>query len=212
MFTPETITSRIARNIEVCRCLLTDSDFHERLIRVANEIASSIGSGGKIFFFGNGGSAADAQHLAAEFTGRYLVERRALPAIALTVNASSLTAIGNDYSFESIFARQIEALGTRGDVAVGISTSGSSKNVIRALDTAKSKSILTVALTGATGGLLKDVAHYTLRIPSQETPRIQEAHILVGHIICEMVESSLVSNESHASDDPGCVLTARAAG
>jgi D-sedoheptulose 7-phosphate isomerase len=129
--------------------------------------------------------------LAAEFTGRYLKERPALPAIALSVNSSSLTAIGNDYGFDSVFARQLEALGKEGDVAVGISTSGNSPNVIRALQVAKSKSIYTISLTGKSGGKLKDVADETICMPSEETPRIQECHILTGHLICEIVEHVL---------------------
>jgi D-sedoheptulose 7-phosphate isomerase len=152
--------------------------------------------GCKVLFFGNGGSAADAQHLAAEFTGRYLKERRALPALALHANSSAVTAIGNDYGFDLVFARQIEALGKDGDVAVGISTSGNSSNVLRALEVAKSKSIYTVALTGASGGRMKDVADCTICIPSQETPRIQECHILTGHIICEIAEDLMIEAPS----------------
>ncbi len=140
---------------------------------------------------GNGGSAADAQHMAAEFTGRYLKERRALPALALSTNFSSVTAIGNDYGFDLVFARELEALGKAGDVAVGISTSGNSRNVIRALEVAKSKSIYSIALTGVSGGLMKSIADCAICMPSDETPRIQECHILTGHIICEIAELAL---------------------
>ena len=209
--TIEMITSRIESSIEVKQRMLRDGEFRRLLGRVANQIACSFRSGGKIFFFGNGGSAADAQHLAAEFTGRYLKERRALPALALSVNSSSVTAIGNDYGFELIFARQLEALGNPGDVAVGISTSGNSPNVIRAFGIAKCKSIFTVALTGASGGLLKDVADCVLCVPSEDIPRIQEAHILTGHIICEIVENALLSAEDAPQTYPAHVLTAKAA-
>jgi D-sedoheptulose 7-phosphate isomerase len=131
-----------------------------------------------------------------------LKQRRALPALALSVNSSSVTAIGNDYGFDLVFARQLEALGKQGDVAMGISTSGNSPNVIRALEVAKSKSIYTVALTGKSGGSMKDIADCTIRIPSEETPRIQECHILTGHIICEIVELALFENpEGHATGD-----------
>lgn len=187
----ELVASRIQRSIDVKQLLLADVHFQAAVARVATRVVESLSAGGKVFFFGNGGSAADAQHLAAEFTGRYLRERRALPALALSVNSSSVTAIGNDYGFDLVFARQLEALGTACDVAVGISTSGNSSNVIRALEVAKSKSMFTVALTGASGGRLGDVADCTIRIPSEETPRIQECHILAGHIICEIVENML---------------------
>lgn len=185
------LRNRIGRSIELKEVLLNDDNFHGLVVQVAMRIVKSLGLGGKVFFFGNGGSAADAQHLAAEFTGRFLKERRALPALALSVNSSSLTAIGNDYGFDLVFARQLEALGKEGDVAVGISTSGNSSNVIRALEAAKSKSIFSVALTGKSGGKLKNVADCTICIPSEETPRIQECHILTGHLICEMVEEVL---------------------
>jgi D-sedoheptulose 7-phosphate isomerase len=182
------VRDRIQRSIEVKQALLFDAGFHDLAAQVAMQIVNSLRAGGKVFFFGNGGSAADAQHLAAEFTGRYLKERQALPALALNANSSSVTAIGNDYGYELVFARQLEALGREGDVAIGISTSGNSRNVLRALEVAKARSVYAVALTGASGGEMKDVADCTIRIPSEETPRIQECHILTGHIICEIVE------------------------
>lgn len=185
------VLERIQRSIEVKQALLKDGSFRELVTRAALEIVKSLRAGGKILFFGNGGSAADAQHLAAEFTGRYLKERRALPALALHGNSSAVTAIGNDYGFDLVFARQMEAFGKEGDVAVGISTSGNSRNVLRALEVAKSKGIFTVALTGGSGGLMKKLADCTLCIPSEETPRIQECHILTGHIICEIAEELL---------------------
>jgi len=185
------LRDRIGRSIELKEALLKDEHFQGLVMQVAMQIVKSLERGGKVFFFGNGGSAADAQHLAAEFTGRFLKERRALPALALSVNSSSLTAIGNDYGFDIVFARQLEALGREGDVAVGISTSGNSPNVMRAMETANSKSIFSVALTGKSGGTLKNIADCTICIPSEETPRIQECHILTGHLICEIVEEVL---------------------
>lgn len=182
------VRDRIQCSLDAKQKLLLDDSFHALIVQVALQIVDSIRSGGKVFFFGNGGSAADAQHLAAEFTGRFLKERLALPALALGVNPSSVTATGNDRGFEVAFARELEALGKQGDVAVGISTSGKSRNVIRTMEVAKSKSIYTVALTGASGGLLKNIADWTICIPSEETPRIQECHILTGHILCEIVE------------------------
>jgi D-sedoheptulose 7-phosphate isomerase len=185
------LRDRIGRSIELKEALLKDEHFQGLVMHVAMQIVKSLERGGKVFFFGNGGSAADAQQLAAEFTGRFLKERRALPALALSVNSSSLTAIGNDYGFDIVFARQLEALGKEGDVAVGISTSGNSPNVMRALEAANSKSIFSVALTGKSGGTLKNIAGCTICIPSEETPRIQECHILTGHLICELVEEVL---------------------
>lgn len=187
----EMVCDRIRRSIELKQKLLQDEAFGALVIEAALQIVKALRAGAKVMFFGNGGSAADAQHLAAEFTGRYLKERRALPALALHANTSAVTAIGNDYGFDLVFARQIEALGKEGDVAVGISTSGNSPNVLRALEAAKSKSIYTVALTGASGGKMKSVADCAIRIPSEETPRIQECHILTGHIICEIAEDML---------------------
>jgi D-sedoheptulose 7-phosphate isomerase len=187
----ELVRERTQRSIEVKQALLADERFTEATARAALQIVDAIRLGGKVLFFGNGGSAADAQHLAAEFTGRYLVERRPLPALALNGNSSSVTAIGNDYGFDYVFARQLEALGKEGDVAVGISTSGNSPNVVRALETAKLKRMFTVGLTGVSGGTMAKVADCTIRIPSAETPRIQECHILTGHIICDIVEQIL---------------------
>ncbi len=188
------VRDRIQRSIAVKQTLLLDPDFQSKVAQVALKMVESFRAGGKVVFFGNGGSAADAQHLAAEFTGRYLKERRALPALALHGNSSAVTAIGNDYGFDLVFVRQLEAFGKEGDVAVGISTSGNSRNVLRALELARTKSIYTVALTGATGGKMKEAADCTIRIPSEETPRIQECHILTGHIICEIVEELLFAS------------------
>ncbi len=187
----ELVRARIQRDVEIKQMLLASDLYQDQVAQVATQIVKSLRAGGKVMFFGNGGSAADAQHLAAEFTGRYLKERRALPALALHTNTSSLTAIGNDYGFEFVFARQLEALGKEGDVAVGISTSGNSPNVLRALEAAKAKSIYTVALAGKSGGKMKQLVDCAICIPTDETPRIQECHILTGHLICEIAEELL---------------------
>jgi D-sedoheptulose 7-phosphate isomerase len=185
------VVDRIQRSIAVNQALLLDANFRDLVAQAALQIVTALRAGGKLLCCGNGGSAADAQHLAAEFTGRYLKERRALPAIALNANTSSLTAIGNDYGFDLVFARQLEALGNAGDVLLGISTSGNSRNVLRAMEVAKAKSIYTITLTGS-GGKMKDLADCAICIPSGETPRIQECHILTGHIICEIAENMLL--------------------
>ena len=182
---------RIAESISVKQRMLGDPALLATAEQVGLLMTEALRTGHKIFFMGNGGSAADAQHLTAEFTGRYLQDRAPLAAIALNVNTSSVTAIGNDYSFDVVFARQLQALGGPGDIAVGLSTSGSSTNVLRAMEVAREKQMITVALTGASGGLLKSVVDYCFCVPSGETPRIQEAHIMVGHILCEIVEAEL---------------------
>jgi len=171
--------------------LLEDESYQAQVAALGHAMAEALGSGHKVIFFGNGGSAADAQHLAAELTGRYMMERPGLAGLSLTSNTSSLTAIGNDYSYEMVFARQLEALDCPGDVALGISTSGKSANVVRGMETARSKHIITAVLTGETGGALVSGVDYCIRIPSDCTPRIQEAHILTGHILCEIIEHEL---------------------
>jgi D-sedoheptulose 7-phosphate isomerase len=162
-----------------------------KLLDTIKLISHGFEAGNKLFFFGNGGSAADAQHLAAEFVNRYVMDRPPLPAIALTTDTSILTSISNDFSFDEIFAKQLKALGKEGDVAIGISTSGNSPNMIKAFEVAKEMRMKTVALTGNDGGALARMADISLLVPSTSTPRIQEVHILVGHILCEMVEHSL---------------------
>ena len=173
--------------------LLSDERYQTQVLSLGIAMAEALASGHKAIFFGNGGSAADAQHLAAELTGRYLIERPSLAALTLTANTSALTAIGNDYSYDMVFARQLEGLGSSGDVAIGISTSGTSINVVRAMKVARSKGIVTAALTGKTGGALLSLVDHCIRIPSECTPRIQEAHILTGHILCEIIEHELFS-------------------
>lgn len=191
--TMQLVTDRLRESIAVKEAMLANADLLETVEESAHACTESLRSGGKILLFGNGGSAADAQHLAAELVGRYLRERHALPAIALTTNTSNITAVGNDYSYEEIFSRQIEALGNKGDVAIGISTSGNSRNVLRAMATAKRKRLITISLTGFPGGLLPTQSDYSLKVPSGSTPRIQEGHIWLGHMICELIEGSLAN-------------------
>jgi D-sedoheptulose 7-phosphate isomerase len=158
------------------------------LERIAAEMCRTILNGRKILWCGNGGSAADSQHLAAELVGRFLVERRALPSIALTTDTSILTAIGNDFGYEHVFRRQVEALGVSGDLIVGLSTSGNSRNVVNALTAARELGLFTVAFTGQGGGAMANLADEVLCVPSTATPRIQEGHILCGHMLCDCVE------------------------
>ena len=162
-----------------------------KLLDLIKLIAHTFEAGNKIFFFGNGGSAADAQHLAAEFVNRYVMDRPPLPAIALTTDTSILTSISNDIAFNEVFAKQLRALGKEGDVTIGISTSGNSSNVVKAFEVAKEMGIKTVALSGNDGGVLAKMADVSLIVSSTSTPRIQETHILIGHILCEMVEHQL---------------------
>jgi D-sedoheptulose 7-phosphate isomerase len=163
-----------------------------KIAAVADAIAASLKQGGSVLVFGNGGSAADAQHFAAELLGRYERERKAWPAVALTTDTSALTAIGNDYGFDRVFARQLEALGKKGDVAIGISTSGNSPNVLRALETARDRGLITVALTGQ-GGQAGSIASHHIAVPEERTARVQEVHATVLHVICELVERELGS-------------------
>ena len=166
-------------------------DCSENIVDAAVLITQCLRSGGKVLFFGNGGSAADAQHLAAEFVGRFQIERRPLPAIALTTDASILTAVGNDYGFEQIFTRQVQALGRPGDVAIGISTSGNSANVISAIKQAAQQDLKTIGLTGKDGGFLAKAVDVSIIIASTNVARVQECHITIGHILCALVENDL---------------------
>jgi len=162
-----------------------------RFIEAIKLVSQAFERGNKLLLFGNGGSAADAQHIAAEFVNRYIIDRPPLPAIALTTDTSILTSVSNDLAFQEIFARQVKALGKEGDVVIGLSTSGNSPNVIKAFEVAKEMGMKTVALTGNDGGMLVKIADVPLIVSSSSTPRIQETHILVGHILCEMVEHQL---------------------
>ncbi len=183
--------ARIHDCTSVMQSLLESAAYLSTVVKVADTMTKCLRSGNKILFFGNGGSAADAQHLAAELSGRFLKERKSLSGWALTTNSSVLTAIGNDYSFDEVFARQVQGIGTPGDLAFGLSTSGNSPNVLRALDVAREKKLVTVGLTGRLGGKLPSAVDHCICIPSDQTPRIQEAHILTGHILCELIEETL---------------------
>ena len=163
----------------------------ELIAQVSSLVIAAFRNGHKLFLFGNGGSASDAEHIATELSGRFKLERPSLPALSLTANTSTLTAIANDYGFEMLFSRQLEGLATKDDVVIGISTSGNSPNVINGLKFANSIGATTIAMTGKSGGKLKEITAYCLCIPSDDTPRIQEAHILIGHILCDLVEKDL---------------------
>lgn len=188
--TKEILRSNIARSIEV-HCRLEEACL-PAMTKACDALVSAYRSGHKALFFGNGGSAADAQHLAAEFVGRYLRQRDPMPALALNANSSAVTAIGNDYGYEEVFARQLRALAVSGDVAVGISTSGTSPSVIQALVCARRLGLYTIGLTGASGGHMHGVVDALIAVPSEETPRIQECHILIGHALCDVVEQAIL--------------------
>jgi D-sedoheptulose 7-phosphate isomerase len=194
---------RVRRSIEasiaVKQQLLRSVETVSAMAKVSEILIAALQKGNKPLLFGNGGSAADAQHIAAEFVGRFAFDRPALPALALSVNTSAVTAIGNDYGFDLVFARQIEALGRPGDVAIGISTSGNSPNVLQGIAVAKKMGLHTVVLTGAAGGKLKTAADYCICAPSNDTPRIQECHILIGHIISELAEQTIFHDKSSIS-------------
>ncbi len=190
------IVERIQEAIAVKERLLADKNFEDNVDTAIKLITNTYRNGGKVLFCGNGGSAADAQHLAAELSGKFYLDREPLEAEACHVNTSFLTAVSNDYSFEMAFARYVRSTGKKGDVLVGLSTSGNSKNIIEAFKAGHEIGMTLIALTGHSGGRMKELADCTLNIPSNDTPRIQEAHILIGHIICEMVEKNLFSHES----------------
>lgn len=185
------ITSIIQASIDVKQQVLSNETLKKTVADCVTLIVAAFNNGNKVLFCGNGGSAADAQHLAAEFSGRFYIDRKALPAEALHCNTSYLTAVGNDYSYDVIYARLLEGIGNSGDVVIGLSTSGNSTNIIKAFEVAKQKNITTIGFTGATGGKMKDWSDYLINVPSTDTPRIQESHILLGHIICELVEAAL---------------------
>ena len=189
----ETIKATFQASIDTKQALIDDTTSLEVLLKVARLASSAIKAGKKIMLCGNGGSAADSQHVAAEFIGRFEKERKSMAAIALTTDTSALTAIGNDYGYDEVFSRQVEGLGQSGDLLIGISTSGNSKNVVKALGVAKEKGISTVALVGdRPNGAMQTIADYVLVAPSANTARIQECHILMMHTICQLVESESV--------------------
>jgi D-sedoheptulose 7-phosphate isomerase len=192
----EYIKQIISESIDVKTAILTDTAFLKTIEEVVAHIVQTFLRGNHVYFCGNGGSAADAQHLAAEFSGRFYLDRDALPAEALHCNTSYLTAVANDYSYNMIYARLIKGIGKKGDVLVGLSTSGNSANILKAFEVAREKDIATIGFTGFSGGQMKAYSDYLFNVPSVNTPRIQEAHILIGHIICELVEKEYFGSAS----------------
>ena len=187
----ERIKEAINQSVDVKKAILEDENLLQTIQTVADEMTKCFKNNGKVLFCGNGGSAADAQHLAAEFSGRFYYDRPPLYAEALHVNSSFVTAVANDYSYDEVYARMIKAMGRKGDVLVAISTSGNSGNILRAIDAALQLKMVVVGMTGKTGGLMKDKCSYLLNPPSTDTPRVQESHILIGHILCELVEAAI---------------------
>lgn len=187
----DTVTRSIAGSIATKQQILDTPELLDTIRRVADVMVEALRNGRRILWCGNGGSAADAQHLAAELSGRFYYDRPPLNSEALHCNTSYLTAVANDYGYDLIYSRMINGSCQKGDVLVGLSTSGNSKNIVNAFKKAKELSVITVALTGETGGEMKALADYLLNVPSSDTPRIQECHIMLGHIICEMVEATI---------------------
>lgn len=193
----ERIKSIIEASVETKQQLLQNEMLLKTVSDCVEVIVAAFKSGNKVLFCGNGGSAADAQHLAAEFSGRFYKDREALPAEALHCNTSYMTAVANDYSYDVIYSRLIQGIGVKGDVLIGLSTSGNSKNIVAAFEVAKEKGMTTIGFTGSNGGNLKAVSDYLLNVPSDDTPRIQESHIMLGHIICELVEEKYFAPSAH---------------
>lgn len=187
----ESIKKIMEAGVEVKQQVLADEHLIETVDAIIKIIVTAFNDGFKVQFCGNGGSAADAQHLAAEFSGRFYKNRRALPSDALHCNSSYLTAVANDYSYDEIYARLVDGTMVKGDILVGLSTSGNSANIVKAFETARKQGIVTIGFTGASGGAMKELSDYLINIPSSITPRIQECHIMVGHIICELVEAEI---------------------
>lgn len=189
----ERIHSILQESIRVKQSILDDPTWQVKLADAAEAWIDALKGGGKVLFCGNGGSAADAQHLAAELSGRFYVDRDPLPAEALHVNTSYLTAVANDYSYDEVYARMVKGIGRGGDVLVAISTSGNSSNILRAIEEARIRGMVVIGMTGDTGGKMAAVCDHLLNVPSSDTPRIQEVHILLGHILCELTEARLFS-------------------
>lgn len=192
----QTIRSIIQASIDAKQEILKDETMIHNIHECVHIITAAFRNGNKVLFCGNGGSAADAQHLAAEFSGRFYTDRDALPAEALHVNTSYMTAVANDYSFDVVYSRMITGIGRPGDVLIGLSTSGNSINILKAIESAKEKGMTTIGFTGHTGGKMKDTCDILLNVPSGDTPRIQESHILLGHIICQLVEQEYFGGKS----------------
>lgn len=192
----ETIGAILQKSIDVKAKVLQDEALLKTIAAVVDACTEAFEKGNKVLFCGNGGSAADAQHLAAEFSGRFYTDRNPLPSEALHCNTSYLTAVGNDYGYENVYSRAVKAHGRAGDLLVGLSTSGNSENIVRAFDVAHELGMKTVGFTGDTGGRMAPLSDYLINIPSKDTPRIQECHITVGHIICQLVETKLFSEKN----------------
>lgn len=188
------ISKIIQASIDVKLAVLKDKAIQQTVAKSVEMLVIAFQQGHKVLFCGNGGSAADAQHLAAEFSGRFYTDRDALPAEALHVNTSYLTAVANDYSYDVVYSRMVKGIGRKGDVLIGLSTSGNSTNIIKAFEVAKEKGMTTIGFTGDTGGKMKDLCDLLINVPSKDTPRIQECHILLGHIICQLVEEQYFAN------------------
>ena len=185
------ISNRLEQHLQTLQQIAESQALKAAVNEAVERIVTCFRNGGKVWFCGNGGSAADAQHLAAEFSGRFYFDRPVLPSEALHCNTSYLTAVANDYGYDQVFARIISGVGAKGDILVGISTSGNSTNILRAFEVCREKGVTTFAFTGLTGGKMKDLADLLIAVPSTDTPRIQEAHITLGHIICELVEQEI---------------------
>ena len=192
----EKIRQIIQASVDTKKLILEDNALLISIQEVVEQIVKAFRNGNRVYFCGNGGSAADAQHLAAEFSGRFYTDRKALPAEALHCNSSYLTAVANDYGYDQVYSRIIAGIGQPGDILVGLSTSGNSINILRAFEVARENKMITIAFTGHTGGQMKPVSDYLLNIPSTDTPRIQESHIMVGHIICQLVEERYFNQQS----------------
>ena len=188
------IKNQIKKSYETKLAIYENEELLNKILEVSKLCVKLYRGSNKTILAGNGGSAADAQHIAAELVGRYGFDRPSLPSLALTTDTSNLTAIGNDYGYDKVFSRQLEGMGQKGDIFIGISTSGNSINIINAFNSAKEKGIMTVALTGRDGGEMAKIADYAIVVPSDSTPRIQEAHILIGHIICDIIEKEIFSD------------------
>jgi D-sedoheptulose 7-phosphate isomerase len=187
------IKNIIQSSIDTKKNILEDTTLLDTIEKVVVLITAAFRNGKRVYFCGNGGSAADAQHLAAEFSGRFYTDRKALPAEALHCNTSYLTAVANDYGYDAVYSRMIDGIGEEGDILVGLSTSGNSPNILKAFETAKQKNMITIAFTGSTGGQMKAFTDHLINIPSNDTPRIQESHITIGHIVCQLVEEKYFS-------------------
>lgn len=193
----EKIKTIIEASIKTKQDILNNEELLATIEKIVDLLSHAFKNGNKVYFCGNGGSAADAQHLAAEFSGRFYKDRKALPAEALHCNTSYLTSVANDYGFDVVYSRMIEGVAEKGDVLIGLSTSGNSANIIKAFEVAKKKGVYTIGFTGITGGQLRSLSDHLINIPSSDTPRIQESHITIGHIISQLVEEKLFNGETN---------------